>query len=435
MAGIIKYDDLIHDDGSFEKIMKHLEELEQKLLLMAKGNKESLIGINPSDVKQMGKAIGEYDKLKKQLASVQKQMKELKEVKKKDKIVTEEQILAQEKSKLEMQQMRKKAKELAKEQAGLTSEYSKQSKELRKLKNQYKDMVLAGDGATEQAKELHAEITELDTTLRELDKSVGDSYREIGKYEEALENVIGGLKETVTGFRLFGVSVGDVGRVFSLFGDLVAPITGRLKDYSIAVLQSVKQHGVFGSVMVGLRKGFTGVIKSFRRGTKALKENIKATRTAIKEQGILAVTLRAVKSASRGVASSMKVLKVALISTGIGALVVALGSAVAMFTKMQVVVDRINQDLAGLKAGFDTIISRLGLLGTAFKQQFQGNFAAASQTAKKAVNGLGAAIVTNAKAGKALAKQTQALTRAMRDYAIDVAKVNRLIERQNAIAG
>ena len=186
---IIKYSDLIGDDGSFEKIMEHLEKMESKLLLIAKGQKESLIKIPAQDIKALSTATKEYQKISKQVEALQKQMKSLKATRVQ---ITEETIKntqVQEENKLKMAQLRKESKEAAKEALGLTTQYAKQSKTLRDMKNRYKDMVLAGDGATDQAKRLRKEIIKLDGELRDLDKSVGDSYREIGKYEEAIRNV------------------------------------------------------------------------------------------------------------------------------------------------------------------------------------------------------------------------------------------------------
>ncbi len=67
---------------------------------------------------------------------------------------------------------------------------------------------------------------------------------------------------------------------------------------------------------------------------------------------------------SAGILSNaLKFLKVALISTGIGAIVVALGSLVAYFTKTQAGADKLRQFLEPLKTVFQVIMDTVAALG------------------------------------------------------------------------
>ena len=61
--------------------------------------------------------------------------------------------------------------------------------------------------------------------------------------------------------------------------------------------------------------------------------------------------------------NALKFLKVALISTGIGAIVVALGSLVAYFTKTQAGADKLRQFLEPLKTVFQVIMDTVAALG------------------------------------------------------------------------
>lgn len=60
---------------------------------------------------------------------------------------------------------------------------------------------------------------------------------------------------------------------------------------------------------------------------------------------------------------ALRLLKVALISTGIGAIVVALGSLVAYFTKTQAGADKLRQFLEPLKTVFQVIMDTVAVLG------------------------------------------------------------------------
>jgi len=63
------------------------------------------------------------------------------------------------------------------------------------------------------------------------------------------------------------------------------------------------------------------------------------------------------------VINSFKTLRGAFAATGIGLLVIALGSLVAFFTKTQKGVDLLDQAMAGLGAAVDVIIDRISGFG------------------------------------------------------------------------
>ena len=135
------------------------------------------------------------------------------------------------------------------------------------------------------------------------------------------------------------------------------------------------------------------------------------------------------------VTRALKLLKVALVSTGIGALVVALGSVVTLLTQMEGAVKKVNRVMAGLKASFNEIISRVALLGEATVKVFQGDFNGAMQAAKKSTDDFASSVKNSYTEGKKLEEQTQNLAKASREYQIEIAKLNKEAEKQEAIAG
>ena len=86
-----------------------------------------------------------------------------------------------------------------------------------------------------------------------------------------------------------------------------------------------------------------------------------------------------------------------MIGTGIGALVVALGSLVAWFTKTQKGVEAANKIMAALGATIDVIIDRASKLGSALVNLFTGNFKQAGEDAKAVFSGIGKEIVEETK--------------------------------------
>lgn len=112
----------------------------------------------------------------------------------------------------------------------------------------------------------------------------------------------------------------------------------------------------------------------------------------------------AVSASTTGWIKVLKLLKVALIGTGIGALVVALGSLVAWFTKTQKGVEAANKIMAALGATINVIIDRASKLGSALVNLFTGNFKKAGEDVKAIFSGIGKEIADETKQAWELAE-------------------------------
>lgn len=153
-------------------------------------------------------------------------------------------------------------------------------------------------------------------------------------------------------------------------------------------------------------------------------DNLKAKATAMKS----------VASSVGGVSSAMKVLKVALISSGIGAIVVALGSLVALLTKTEQGTNKVSQVMAGLGAAMNVILDRMVKVGGALVKVFKGDFLGAFQDAKASVSGLTDELVRETKAAVALEKEMQKLKDRIRDLSKEQATRAVEISKQELIA-
>ena len=105
----------------------------------------------------------------------------------------------------------------------------------------------------------------------------------------------------------------------------------------------------------------------------------------------------AVSTATSGVTKALKLLKVALVSTGIGAIVVALGSLVSYLSQTQVGIELANKVMASLGATVNVLIDRLSMLGSALVNLFTGNFKQAGEDAINIFKGMGSEIVEETK--------------------------------------
>jgi chromosome segregation ATPase-like protein len=120
-------------------------------------------------------------------------------------------------------------------------------------------------------------------------------------------------------------------------------------NYRQAILDAVGDNQAFGTSM-------NSVVNTFN----SLKVNIVALATPFTnfvQTGKMAPgVLNATATATGNVSTGMKILRGAIISTGIGALIVALGSLISYFTSTQEGVNKVNKVLTPLKVLFQSLI-------------------------------------------------------------------------------
>ena len=167
---------------------------------------------------------------------------------------------------------------------------------------------------SEQAEALAKQKKQLTDRLKEEEKKTGDTSRNVGNYAE-------GMKEALAGTKLFGNEISTVTQFLSLYS------------------------GIFKALKTDISNATTQIFSA-----------AKGTETMTKAQKAAAITTNAVSGA-------LKLLKIALISTGIGAIVVLLGSLVAYFSQTQKGIDTVNRVLTPLKEVFASLIGILQEVG------------------------------------------------------------------------
>lgn len=115
------------------------------------------------------------------------------------------------------------------------------------------------------------------------------------------------------------------------------------------------------------------------------KDRAAAAINGLKDYGI--GIINSIK-ATTGFSKALNVLKLAFIGTGIGALILALGALVAVFTRTQSGANRVSQAMAGLGSAVDVVIGKLVIFGEKLIDGLNkfGKFAA---EAEKKYSGLG----------------------------------------------
>lgn len=195
------------------------------------------------------------------------------------------------------------------------------------LQNQLKELKAAWKSTNDEAERdvLGQKINELNNQLKEMDASIGDFHRNVGNYESAWNGLTGVMEngEKITddlgkGIKAFGTAIGLSEKQVNGLSDVLK----RLKDgFKIAKdITKAKEETAKLSVEQA-KAAATGA---------GLATSQKATGAAAKT---MAVSETAAAGATKGLSIAMKGLKAALVSTGIGVLVIALGELINMLDR------------------------------------------------------------------------------------------------------
>ncbi len=446
----IKYSDLVVDDGAIDKLLKAIDTLEKRFLSAQKKFRAEIEKTKKATEDSTDATEDQDDqleKLEKQLEKLIKANKELQdtdgklaeqkkkaiklakdEEKLRKKLIelTDDQAVANEELKLEIQQQRKVVKDQAKANKGLTGEYDKQSKQLNELRKKYKNLAVAGKENTDEAKKLLTQVTALDEKLKAVDKSVGQTQRSVGNYKDQ-------VKEALAETDLFGASMGFASEQSGALGSIISQ------------LQIIIQF---------LSKAFNKNTVDVAENTVAQNVNTKATKKATFVQRVLA-------GAVNFTSKSFKNLKVALTRSGIGLIIVAVGSLIAFFKEASAGVDALSGGMAGIGQVLKVLAGRLGQIGKGIVDVYQSigfaiagvfkaltfdfdearkNFEKSSEQGKQAVesfsgafDGLGEAIKDAFKSGVEYSKLIRQLQKDLIGINIEIAKLNAESEKQEEI--
>ena len=159
--------------------------------------------------------------------------------------------------------------------------------------------------------------------------------------------------------------------------------------YEEAIKSAVNQTGIFSKIQGTLREvmsPFLALYKKVQLEIKTLTADYKLNSAATTQ---MSGAQKAAAISSNLLSTGLKILKIALISTGIGAIVVALGSLVAYLTKTQKGTELLSNVMAGLGAAINVIIDRVAKFGGALVKVLSGDFKGAAQDMKATFAGIG----------------------------------------------
>lgn len=180
---------------------------------------------------------------------------------------------------------------------------------------------------------------------------------------------------------------GVEGSGFDKLNDSINKTDKELKDtekqvdrYAKKAKEATKETSVWQRALGGIGDE----IRIFGRSLNTIIGDLKSFRSGLKTTAAAQTTAA---TATNATVKALRLFKLALVSTGVGALVVALGSLVAFLTKTQKGIDFVNRSLSGLSAVAAVVIDAAADLGEKIFDAFNNP--------RQAVKDLGNAITQN----------------------------------------
>ena len=141
---------------------------------------------------------------------------------------------------------------------------------------------------------------------------------------------------------------------------------------------------------------------------------------------VMGVSLNTVKtslvSVGKTAKASFATIRAGIMSTGIGALVIAFGSLATFFTKTKKGAELLETAFAGIGAAVNVIVDRVSKFGGAIVKLFKGDTKGALKDVKGAFTGIGKEIIEDTKNAIALKKAFIALRDSERDLNVETAQ-------------
>lgn len=389
----INISDLFEQEDVFKGIRKSAIDIIETLQQVQSELKESAKVIqndiknsstnSSKGLKEFSDAAKAASQVMKDSATIAKQQAQAEQqrIKVDQELIKLEKLKAQELARVAKEQ--EKAAKLASSEA---SAYSKLSAELNKARKAYKDLAVTNQENTTEGKELLATITQLDAQLKKVDATVGQHQRNVGNYEGAtkslklqlreltqqLQNMdasdprfqqmaqqAGQLKDQIadtnavvkatagSGMENFAGAVANAGQIgVAAFQGVQSSmmllgveneniLAGMAKLQALAGLgDALKTLGGLGDMLTEIRAGFTAAIAKtfqFTAAQNAQNTAVNAGSTGFTTMG------KSAKAALSGIRGGIA-------ATGIGLLVVALGTVVAYWDDIKAAVTGVSAE-------------------------------------------------------------------------------------------
>ncbi|MCE8465880.1 hypothetical protein J8871_12295 [Bacteroides nordii] len=236
-------------------------------------------------------------------------------------------------------------------------------------------------------KSLRAELSNATKAYDEMSRAERESEKGLQKMNE-INRITDELKAAEEQTQRFYRNVGN-------YRDSILQATAANIPFINEIHNMTSSFGPIGKYLSDIKSELSDVILQYKEGSVSANAMSGAQRAAAISSNLLSTAL--------------KILKVALIATGIGAIVVLLGSLVAWMTKTQKGTEFLSNVMASFGAIVNVLIDRVAKFGGALVKLFSGDFSGAWNDMKDSAKGLGEEITNDAKQAWALNDAMQQL--------------------------
>jgi hypothetical protein len=254
----------------------------------------------------------------------------------------------------------------------------------------------------------------------------------IGQMEEGIKNLRKELKDKKVG-----------SDEFNELSKAIGEAEGKLSEMTEQSQQAGKKvGGAFQKAGKTIEAGFKGAMgasmlfagsseESIKlmaklQGAMQLKEGIAGIMSSVKSMGLL-------NTAIGGASKAANILKIAIVSTGIGAFIVVLGSLVAWFTKTTEGMEKLNTALNVVSGVIDAIVDRIVKFGGAMVKFLSGDIEGGIEDMGNAFKGVGDAFQENIKRAQELSAMQNKLKKDEVAFITVKAEQNKIIAQSREI--
>lgn len=282
-------------------------------------------------------------------------------------------------AKKDLDSLKEKLKEVAKNQGTSSEAYVKTEASLKKVRTEYNAYSKNLQASLTNQAKLADTNAKLTATLNTQEKSIG-AVRKQNKELLAIRNQLDLNSEK--GIKANEVINKKLNENNQFIKDNVSAYEQQkigIGNYQEAIENAIGNQSIFGTSLKALTNDFKNIFGSVVSTSKGIDNFITGQKAG--EQALTKTS------------KALRIFRIAMISTGIGAIVVAIGALVAGFLSTQKGIDAVTRVLAPLKGAFDGIIGvvqdialNFGKISKGVFGQFKDNFIILKNTFMKGVN-------------------------------------------------
>ncbi|WP_288735016.1 hypothetical protein [uncultured Phocaeicola sp.] len=258
------------------------------------------------------------------------------------------------------------------------------------LKKQLKDGSISRQQYNEEMAASKAYISDCNDSIRIITKTMQNQIKQEKEQEGSLRSLRAELSNLTAEYDALSEADRENAEIGGVLKDRINEVTDALKGAEEETQRYYRNVGNYKEAIIEAADANIPFIQQINEMVTSLS-GVGSYLRGIKGE------FASVTASTVGWTRVLKLLRVALVSTGIGVLVVALGSLVSYFAKTQKGIELANKLMASLGATVNVLVDRVSKFGSVLVNLFSGNFKQAGEDAKAVFKGIGDEIVEETK--------------------------------------